>query len=177
MKAKIKFPPKALVRLCLLLGLLAVPLLSPVSAGGDGPLAPTLNGDRYDDLAIGHPYEDVWHTSMQNNAGAASVVYGTNGGLTVPGSQTWHQGWTSENPPGYDNLFGTALAIGDFDGDTFNDLAVGIPGEDIDGKNRAGAVHVFYGSGDGLTYQSSPNSTGSAANTLPVTAQPISRLN
>ena len=40
---------------------------------------------------------------------------------------------------------------GDFNGDGFNDLAVGVPGEDVEGISNAGAVNVIYGSRPGLT--------------------------
>ncbi|MHC1764558.1 MAG: hypothetical protein AB9869_09650 [Verrucomicrobiia bacterium] len=56
--------------------------------------------------------------------------------------------------------FGAALAVGDFDGDTFPDLAVGVPGED-NGRigeiavpnaiSNGGSVDVFYGAGGVLT--------------------------
>jgi hypothetical protein len=46
--------------------------------------------------------------------------------------------------------FGTALAIGDFNGDGIDDLAIGVPGEDVDGISNAGAVNVLYGSAGGL---------------------------
>jgi FG-GAP repeat protein len=39
--------------------------------------------------------------------------------------------------------FGGALAFGDFNGDGYDDLAVGVPGE----NNDAGVVHVFYSNG------------------------------
>ena len=39
----------------------------------------------------------------------------------------------------------------DFNGDSFDDLAVGVPGEDVAGQADAGAVQVLYGSADGLT--------------------------
>jgi hypothetical protein len=39
----------------------------------------------------------------------------------------------------------------DFDGDGYADLAVGVPGEDVQGKRDAGAVQVMYGSASGLT--------------------------
>jgi hypothetical protein len=42
-----------------------------------------------------------------------------------------------------DDHFGGALAFGDFDGDGFDDLAVGAPGE----NDGAGFVHVFYSNG------------------------------
>ena len=52
--------------------------------------------------------------------------------------------------------WGLALAPGaalpsDFDGDGFADLAVGVPGEGVDGHAGAGAVNVLYGSRTGLT--------------------------
>ena len=45
----------------------------------------------------------------------------------------------------------SGIAKGDFNGDGFGDLAVGVPHEGIDGKSSAGAVNVIYGSPDGLT--------------------------
>jgi len=39
----------------------------------------------------------------------------------------------------------------DFDGDGFDDLAVGVPLEDLAGVVDAGVVNVLYGSTDGLT--------------------------
>jgi hypothetical protein len=44
------------------------------------------------------------------------------------------------------DAFGTALAAGDFDGDGFDDLAVGVPGED----GGQGAVDVYFGTKFGL---------------------------
>lgn len=43
--------------------------------------------------------------------------------------------------------FGAALAVGDFNGDGHQDLAVGSPGEADGIANNAGQVHVFYGAG------------------------------
>lgn len=45
----------------------------------------------------------------------------------------------------------TTAASGDFNGDGFDDLAVGVPWEDVGGKKDAGAVNVLYGSAAGLT--------------------------
>jgi hypothetical protein len=39
----------------------------------------------------------------------------------------------------------------DFNGDTFADLAVGVPGESVGAVQGAGAVNVLYGSANGLT--------------------------
>lgn len=43
-----------------------------------------------------------------------------------------------------------SAAAGDFDGNGIDDLAVGVPWEDIGGKNSAGAVNVIYGRPAGL---------------------------
>ena len=47
--------------------------------------------------------------------------------------------------------FGNALAVGDFDNDNYDDLAVGVPGETWSaGDLHQGAVHLFYGTANGL---------------------------
>jgi hypothetical protein len=43
------------------------------------------------------------------------------------------------------------LAVGDFNGDGFDDLAVGASTQTVGGHPAAGAVDVFYGSHSGLT--------------------------
>ena len=48
------------------------------------------------------------------------------------------------------SVFGTAFASADFDRDGYADLAVGAPGE-FGRYQPSGAVHVVYGSKDGLT--------------------------
>jgi disulfide bond formation protein DsbB len=120
------------------------------------------NGDGTADLAIGAPGEN-------NSAGAVHVLYGSApAGLTAAGSQLWSQnsaGIAGNAEPG--DIFGFALAAGDFNGDTRADLAIGAPGE----NDFAGLVHVLYGSAAGLTaagsqvwWQASP---GIAGNTEP----------
>jgi hypothetical protein len=58
--------------------------------------------------------------------------------------------WTQDTG-GIDGLaeggdgFGTSLAAGDFDGNTFDDLAIGVPFENIGPIADAGAIHVLYG--------------------------------
>ena len=76
-----------------------------------------------------------------------TVLYGSATGsvrLRRPdvGAEHLRYRWTSEPR----DLFGTAVTTGDFDGDRFDDLAVGVPAEDIDGDTDAGAVNVIYGS-------------------------------
>lgn len=54
----------------------------------------------------------------------------------------------------WDDRYGAATAAGDFDGDGFDDLAVGVPNDHVadgyDGEVRSGAVYVHYGSADGF---------------------------
>jgi hypothetical protein len=111
------------------------------------------NGDGYDDLAIGVPGERV---NGQRGAGVVQVLYGSAAGLQAggggrPGDQYWHQDRSgiadvAERSDG----FGFALAAGDFNGDGYDDLAIGVPFEDVGGAVDAGAVHVLYGRSTGL---------------------------
>lgn len=111
------------------------------------------NGDGYDDLAVGVPGEDI---GVISNAGAVNVLYGSNTGLQAngiggPANQVWYQDIAGvQDTSEANDLFGSSLAIGDFNGDGFDDLAVGVPGEGTDTPINGGAVHVFYGSQKGL---------------------------
>jgi hypothetical protein len=106
------------------------------------------DGDRYADLAVGVPYED-WD---EENCGIVQVLYGTTGGLTATGYQVWRQNYSTVNGvEEVDDQYGYALAAGNFDGDKYVDLAIGIPYESIGSADQAGAVNVIYGSNSGLT--------------------------
>jgi hypothetical protein len=104
--------------------------------------------DGYDDLAIGAPGDKV---GGENKAGLVTVLYGSASGLSATGSQSWHQKNASiPGTPNENDKFGAALSAGDYDGDGFDDLAIGVPGEDVDGKVGAGQVHVLFGRSTGL---------------------------
>jgi FG-GAP repeat len=114
---------------------------------GDVVAVGNFNGDGFGDLAVGARGEDV---GSVRDAGAVSVLYGSAGGLTSGGSQLFTQnsrGVGSSAEVG--DFFGAALAAGDFNGDGFADLAVGVPFEV--GIVRSGAVNVLYGSATGLS--------------------------
>jgi FG-GAP repeat protein len=123
--------------------------------------AGNFNGDGFSDLAIGIPLNEIGLSNgvVINDAGLIVVLYGSQNGLTSAGSQFFLQG--TEGPGGLGDLpeagdrFGSVLSWGDFDGDGFGDLAVGIPDENDESDTGtdfdAGAVQIIYGTGTGLT--------------------------
>jgi hypothetical protein len=118
-----------------------------VSAQGAARYA-DFNGDGVGDLAIGVPFEDVGPVSC----GGIHVLYGASGGLSSSGNQFWYQDSVGiQDVAEHNDFFGAALAVGDFNGDGFGDLAIGAPLEDVGAVADAGGVNVLYGSGLGLT--------------------------
>jgi hypothetical protein len=140
----------------LIVGLLLVLVAGPASlqagATGPQPLTANFNGDRYADLAIGVPYETLEGPPLVSETGAVSVLYGSSpDGLSGADDQFWSQNSPNTQGTAENNeRFGYALAAGDFDGDGYVDLAVGIPQQGFTGALNAGAVHVLYGTADGL---------------------------
>jgi hypothetical protein len=116
------------------------------------------NGDGFDDLVVGVPHEDrmAIDEEVYIHMGAVHVIYGSASGLTADGDQRWHQdreGIQEQREMG--EAFGRVVAWGDFDGDGFDDLVVGVALESLNGFDGAGAVHVIYGSASGLRSQGS----------------------
>lgn len=109
------------------------------------------NGDGYGDLAVSAVGESN-NAPLINAMGAVNVIYGSADGLTAADNLIIHQNLLDvEGTPTEAAYFGWALETGDFDGDDFDDLAVGIPGYDLPGANAAGAAEVFFGSEFGIT--------------------------
>jgi hypothetical protein len=135
------------VRVAVLAAMLlaAVPSAVPAASGGvaAAPAAVAdFNGDGIDDLVVGVPGEDLGGTA---DAGVVDVIYGSESGLPDGGRQQLTQAL-----PETGDQFGAAVATGDFNGDIFTDLAVGVPGENVGAVADAGVVEVFYGGGGGL---------------------------
>jgi hypothetical protein len=122
------------------------------------------DGDGFDDLSIGVPFEDIGGTIP--DAGAIQIIYGSAGGLSpAGGDQVFHQEIANMNDTSEEgDLFGYALASGDFDDDGFDDVAVGVPEEFSNGDGQGieinfccygsggeGVVHIIYGTGAGLS--------------------------
>jgi hypothetical protein len=137
---------------------------------GTDVAAGDFNGDGYSDLATGAPGDDY----ASSNTGSVNVIYGSSGGLSATSprvDQIWTGGSLGLNDivlfdctsPAVSDLpiqgFGRALAAGDFNGDSYDDLAV-IADDDVclagQGSSagtfwQQGSLHIIYGSPSGLS--------------------------
>jgi hypothetical protein len=107
-----------------------------ISAEGD------VNGDGVDDLlisAVGHD------PGGRSNAGGVALVYGSTSART--GALTFTTGDTLWSGVEMGDTLGTTIQIiGDFNGDGYDDIALGGDSVDLAGSS-AGAVYLFAGSG------------------------------
>ncbi len=115
-------------------------------------------GDGDDDLAVGKPYEDI---GADANAGEINVHYGSPSGLITTLGNAWNQDTASV--PGAtepSDLTGYALTSDNFNGDAYQDLAIGCPTEDIGAGSNQGYVIVLYGASGSLSATGSTSLTG-----------------
>jgi phosphodiesterase/alkaline phosphatase D-like protein len=112
---------------------------------GAAMAAGDFNGDGFDDLAVGAPGEAP---GSDPKSGAVFIFSGFAGGLQN-GKFVTQENAGGKNENG--DEFGYALAVGDFNGDGFDDLAIGASEEKPNDEPRAGAVFIFPGSGNGIT--------------------------
>jgi hypothetical protein len=102
------------------------------------------NGDANEDLAVGVPYRDYSESNpAHENTGQVTVLFGTRssglGGSAI--------GVVSN--PQY-KLLGFSLTAGDFNGDDFDDLVMGIPEFSSSGHVKDGAIKISYGAAYGF---------------------------
>ncbi|WP_371528666.1 FG-GAP-like repeat-containing protein [Streptomyces sp. NBC_01283] len=113
--------------------------------------------DGYGDL-VAREVDEVSEMQVYD-AGAVRVVYGSASGFSsrtakitqdtagVPG--VGEQGDPDLHDRG--DQFGYSLSAGDVTGDGYPDIAVGVPGEDVDSSGDTGAVVLLKGGANGLT--------------------------
>jgi hypothetical protein len=110
--------------------------------------ASDFNGDGYSDLAIGVPNED---TAGEWDTGSVNILFGRSGGIDDANDQSFHQdtdGIASSTED--DDHFGFSLTTGDFNGDGYSDLAIGVPNEDTAGEWDTGSVNILFGRSGGI---------------------------
>ena len=109
------------------------------------------NGGGPADLVVGAPGENL-AAGAGAGAGAVSVLYGASGGPSTAGDQLFYQGAGGiPDTPETNDGFGSALAVGDLDGDSFADLAGGVPGEEYFAGIDVGDVILLHGTAGGLS--------------------------
>ena len=132
---------------------LAVPFASPTIAvaAADGcatGVKSDFNGDNRTDTVVGDPDATV---NGQAGAGRLVVLYGDADGLVGEGLRDvlWQGEAEISGVPEAGDHFAAALAMADIDCDSYTDVIVGVPGEEIGGAD-VGYVQVLYGGAGGL---------------------------
>ena len=115
-------------------------LAGSVLASGD------FNADGHLDLAVGAPGAT---DAGQPRSGAVSVYYGSAVGLSAPVVVSQAHPSIPGSPEPSDQ-FGFSLAVGDFNADGADDLAIGAPTEDYGNTVSAGAVTMLLGGSSGI---------------------------
>ena len=108
-----------------------------VSSAGD------FNGDGYDDIIVGAPFDEASGTY----AGAAYVIYGKAGGFTDIdlSSLAEADGFKIIGDDSGDGVGFSVSSAGDVNGDGYDDLMIGAAGRSINGVGAVGDVYILYG--------------------------------
>jgi hypothetical protein len=109
------------------------------------------NADGFSDIAIGAPNENVGAIPW---AGAVHVLFGSANGTTSTGSTRLILEDAGVSPAETANSsFGLSLAVGDFNADGFDDLAVGAPLARVEDEFVVGRIVQYLGTEEGLPQQ------------------------
>ncbi len=120
-----------------------------------------LNGDGFDDVAVGAPLETV---GADYGAGSVTVLFGGAGGLMTSGSVGLTQ--DSAGVPGSAeelDVFGVSVAIGPVNTDRYADLIIGAGGENAGTRAGSGSVTLMWGAAGGVGRTGATSVTGAAA--------------
>ncbi len=147
---------------------MAVPFTAPAAtshAAADGCAAGVksdFNGDNRTDTVVGDPYATVGGVV---EAGRLIVLYGDADGLVGEGLRDvlWQGEAEVSDLPEAGDRFATSLAMADIDCDSYTDVVVGTPMEDLGGNQDAGLVQVLYGGAGGLAISDATTSYTAAS--------------
>ncbi|MEM7153005.1 MAG: FG-GAP-like repeat-containing protein [Myxococcota bacterium] len=104
------------------------------------------NDDGIDDYAIGAPFEVVGGNRAR---GAVYVWHGNQDGTATPAERLFDP-YASSNEYLH---FGWSLAVGDFDDDGHDDLAISSPYDRRGAGSRGGSVTIYHGTSQSFSYE------------------------
>ena len=130
-------------------GLLTFSAVNATAADSTHVPQADFNGDGIGDVAFSAAGAYV---SGHKTAGQVVVLYGTATGVSSAKRSTISQN-TTGNPGTAEagDAFGSETAYADFNGDGYDDLAVGSPGEDVGSDVDGGGLVILWGSASGIT--------------------------
>ncbi|GGZ19150.1 hypothetical protein GCM10010387_09790 [Streptomyces inusitatus] len=121
------------------------------SVRGDSLDVGDVNGDGFEDIVVGHTEAYTYEPAIPTG-GKITYVPGSAAGPAGTRARDFHQdGPGMPGGAGPLDRFGTAVSIGDVDGDGYGDVVVGAEGKDAPDQEGSGAVLTLRGTGSGPT--------------------------
>jgi hypothetical protein len=108
-----------------------------------------IDGDGNAEVVVGAPGEGAGPIV---GAGSATVLSGTNDGLSTSGARLLYQGKNGvPGTPGTNELFGNAVRVIDTNDDGRAEVVIGAPGEEVGPHRDGGTITYLAGTRDGLS--------------------------